>query len=127
MLRAGAVAFITRGIAVEELILAVRCVHAGKRYITPGIATQLALNPHRNFNRSPFDELSKRDVPISRMRLDCTRVNSISSQLCLSPKTFYSSRYRIFQKLGLHSDIELTILAVKHGLSLASKASVNYA
>jgi len=127
MLRAGAVAFITQGIAAEELILAVRCVHGGERYITSGIAAQLALNPHRNLNRSPFDELTQRELQITLMFLDCTRVNAISTQLCLSPKTVYSYRYRIFEKLGLHCDVELTILAVKYGLSPACKVSVDHA
>jgi DNA-binding NarL/FixJ family response regulator len=51
------------------------------------------------------------------MLTDGKRVSEIASILKLSPKTVYSYRYRIFEKMGIRSDIELTILAVKHGLT----------
>ena len=51
------------------------------------------------------------------MLTDGKKVSQISTYLELSPKTVYSYRYRIFEKLGIRSDVELTILAVKHGLT----------
>jgi DNA-binding CsgD family transcriptional regulator len=51
------------------------------------------------------------------MLTDDKKVSQISGYLQLSPKTVYSYRYRIFEKLGISSDVELTILAVKHGLT----------
>ena len=47
----------------------------------------------------------------------------ISDKLCVSPKTVNSYRYRIFEKLGIDGDVELTILAMKHGI-LDMQASV---
>ena len=44
------------------------------------------------------------------------RVAKISDLLCLSPKTVNSYRYRVFEKLAIDSDVELTHLALKHGL-----------
>ncbi|MFY8845334.1 LuxR C-terminal-related transcriptional regulator, partial [Klebsiella pneumoniae] len=53
------------------------------------------------------------------------KVNEISEQLNLSPKTVNSYRYRMFSKLNIHGDVELTHLAIRHGLcnaeSLASQ------
>ena len=50
------------------------------------------------------------------MVVNCQKVQEISDKLCLSPKTVNSYRYRIFDKLGLSSDVELTLLAVRHGM-----------
>lgn len=120
MLRVGAVAFITKCVPVQELMHAIRLAHAGQRYITQRISRHLALNPFEEPRITPFDSLSKRELQVALMLIDCHKVHRISDQLCLRPKTIYSYRYRIFQKLGLSSDVELTILAVRHGLSDAS-------
>ncbi len=44
------------------------------------------------------------------------KVQEISDKLCLSPKTVNSYRYRLFEKLGVNSDVELTHLAIRHGM-----------
>lgn len=44
------------------------------------------------------------------------KVNDIAETFCVSPKTVNSYRYRIFEKLAINSDVELTLLAVKHNL-----------
>lgn len=120
MLRVGAVAFVTKCVSVQELLRAIRLVHAGQRYITKKISRHLALNPFDEPRHTPFDSLSQRELQVALMLIDCQKVNRISGELNLSPKTIYSYRYRIFAKLGLSSDVELTILAVRHGLSDAS-------
>ena len=51
------------------------------------------------------------------MLTDGKKVSQISDLLNLNPKTVYSYRYRIFEKLGIRSDVEPTILAAKHGLT----------
>ena len=65
---------------------------------------------------SPFDELSEREMQIALMIVGCQKVAEISEKLFLSPKTVNSYRYRIFEKLGIDSDVELTHLAVRYGL-----------
>jgi two-component system invasion response regulator UvrY len=50
-------------------------------------------------------------------------VHDISSQLCLSPKTVSTYRYRLFDKLGVENDVELTRLAIRHGIVGAAAAS----
>ncbi len=50
------------------------------------------------------------------MVVGCQKVQEISDRLFLSPKTVNSYRYRIFEKLAIDSDVELTLLAVRHGL-----------
>ena len=44
------------------------------------------------------------------------KVQDISDKLCLSPKTVNSYRYRLFEKLVVSTDVELTHIAIRHGL-----------
>jgi two-component system invasion response regulator UvrY len=117
MLRSGAKAFITKNIGVEEMLKSIRVVNAGQHYVTADAAIRLALDPFNQSQDSLFDKLSRRELQIAQMLTDSKKVSQISEFLQLSPKTVYSYRYRIFEKLGIHSDVELTILAVKYGLS----------
>jgi len=118
MLRSGAKGFITKSVSVEELLKAVRVVNDGDHYVTPSVATRLAVDPFGDDGGAGlFDKLSRRELQIAQMLTDGKKVSQISTYLDLSPKTVYSYRYRIFEKLGIRSDVELTILAVKHGLA----------
>lgn len=113
MLRSGARGFITKSISVEELMMAVRTVASGDRYITPSVATSLAADSFGKRSGGRFDKLSRRELQISQMLTEGKKVNQISANLELSPKTIYSYRYRIFEKLSIRSDVELTLLAVQ--------------
>ena len=60
------------------------------------------------------------------MVVTCHKVNKISSDLHLSPKTVNSYRYRIFEKLSVSSDVEMTLMAVRHGMiNSSSNVAVN--
>ena len=117
LLQAGAAGYLTKGAALEEMIQAIRMVFAGQRYISPQIAQQLALKSFQpKLNGSPFDLLSEREIQIALMISNCQKVQAISDKLCLSPKTVNTYRYRIYEKLSITSDVELALLAVRHGM-----------
>ncbi len=116
LLQAGAAGYITKGCDPEEMIRAVRIIHSGQRYISPGIAQQLALKRFVQNEKSPLDLLSERELQIMLMITSGRKVQDISEKLCLSPKTVNSYRYRIFRKLGITSDVELTLLAIRVGI-----------
>ena len=117
LLQAGAAGYLTKGAALEEMIKAIRQVFAGHRYISADIAQQLALKPFQpQGDASPFEMLSEREMQIALMIAECQKVQSISDKLCLSPKTVNTYRYRIFEKLEITSDVELAMLAVRHGM-----------
>lgn len=116
LLKAGAAGYLTKGAALEEMVKAIRAVASGQRYISPEIAQQLALKNLEEEKSSPFEVLSEREMQITMMIVNCQKVQEISDRLFLSPKTVNSYRYRIFEKLGIDSDVELTLLAVRHGL-----------
>ncbi len=117
LLQAGAAGYLTKGAALEEMVQAIRMAFAGQRYISSQIAQQLALKSFQpNNNGSPFDSLSEREIQIALMIANCHKVQAISDKLCLSPKTVNTYRYRIYEKLSITSDVELALLAVRHGM-----------
>ncbi|AJQ95823.1 MULTISPECIES: UvrY/SirA/GacA family response regulator transcription factor [Gynuella] len=125
LLQAGASGFLTKGADVEEMARAIKTLHAGQKYLSPAIAQRMALNsfmPDSNGRKTPFDDLSDREMQIALMIVSCQKVQEISDKLCLSPKTVNTYRYRIFEKLSIDSDVELTLLAIKHGMLDAEEA-----
>lgn len=112
VLDSGAYAYVSKNSHISEMIEAVKKVHVGERYISSDIAQTMALND----SADPFGELSGREMQIASMIIDCRKVQEISDALCVSPKTVNSYRYRLFEKLGVQSDVELTLMAVKYGL-----------
>jgi DNA-binding NarL/FixJ family response regulator len=70
----------------------------GQRYMCNKVAQQLALRAFEEAPGCPFEQLSSREMQIALMIANCQRVNEISAQLHLSPKTVNSYRYRIFEK-----------------------------
>lgn len=116
VLQAGAVGYLTKGADVDEVVQAIKSVSSGKRYISPEVAQQLALKHLNDEGESPFDSLSEREMQVMIMITSGQKVQEISDQLCLSPKTVNSYRYRLFEKLDVNSDVELTHLAIRHRL-----------
>jgi len=116
LLQAGASGYLTKGADITEMVNAIRTVNSGKRYIGPEIAQQLALKNLSDNEGSLFDALSERELQVLMMITSGQKVQDISDKLCLSPKTVNSYRYRLFEKLTVTSDVELTHLAIRHGL-----------
>ncbi|HYQ73262.1 MAG TPA: UvrY/SirA/GacA family response regulator transcription factor [Gammaproteobacteria bacterium] len=116
LLEAGASGYIPKGCSVDEIVAAIRAVHQGQQYLSPGIARQLALSYVQNRDRSPFDELTQRETQVMLMVVSGETNKRISERLCLSPKTTSTYRYRLFEKLGVDNDVELTRFAIRHGL-----------
>ena len=113
-LEVGASGYLSKGTDPDEMIKAIRQVHRGQRYLSPEIAQKIALSRMSPGNENPFDELSDRELQIALMVVNCQKVCDISDKLFLSPKTVNTYRYRIFDKLGVSSDVELTHLAIRY-------------
>jgi two-component system invasion response regulator UvrY len=116
LLQAGAAGYLTKGSALEEMVQAIQSVHLGKRYLSPEVAQQLALKHLSDEKATPFETLSERELQVMLMITSGQKVQEISDKLCLSPKTVNSYRYRLFEKLSVNSDVELTHLAIRHGI-----------
>jgi two-component system invasion response regulator UvrY len=116
LLEAGAVGYITKGCDVEEIVSAIQSVHLGNQYITPSVAHKLALSFVNNGNKSVIEELTQRETQVMLLIVKGESNKEISAKLCLSPKTTSTYRYRLFEKLGVENDVELTRFAIRHGL-----------
>jgi two-component system invasion response regulator UvrY len=116
LLEAGASGYVTKGCDVREIIKAIKCVFSGEQYITQDVAHKLALSFVNNRQKSPLDELTQRETQVMLMVVAGQTNKAISERLCLSPKTTSTYRYRIFEKLGIENDVELTRYAIRHGL-----------
>lgn len=123
LLKVGANGYLTKRANIDEMLLAIKKVMAGQRYISAEIAQQLALQPYSKEETSPFSQLSAREMQITLMVIMGHKVGDISEKLSLSPKTVNSYRYRVFEKLDLQNDVGLTKLAIKYGLIDADAAA----
>ena len=116
VMQIGAAGYLTKGACQDEMINAIKAVNSGQRYLTPEIAQQMALSQFKNVNENPFNQLSERELQIMMMVTRGEKVPDISEQLMLSTKTINSYRYRMFEKLNISNDVELTHLAIRYGM-----------
>ena len=112
VMQIGAHGFLTKGAGSDEMVRAIRCVHAGQRYIAPEIAQQIALaQVTGRTDENPFQSLSERELQIMLMITKGEKAQNIAERLNL---TVNSYRYRMFEKLNVGGDVELTHLAIRH-------------
>ncbi|HKJ95905.1 MAG TPA: UvrY/SirA/GacA family response regulator transcription factor [Gammaproteobacteria bacterium] len=116
LLEAGAFGYLTKGCDEAEIVKAIREVALDRRYISADIAQQMALSGLEGGSRDPFEKLSQREIQVMLMVTEGHRLQEISDRLCLSPKTVSTYRYRLYEKLGVTNDVELTRLVIRHGL-----------
>lgn len=116
LLQLGAMGYLTKESAAEEMLDAIRKVSSGERYLSAEIAQKIALNALNPTETSPFEALSEREMQVMYMITKGLTVTKIADKLFLSPKTVGTYRYRMFEKLGIKNDVELTHLAMKHGV-----------
>ncbi len=115
LLDMGVKGYLTKGSSRDEMLLALREVYAGKRYICAETAQQMVLNRH-GMSASPFADLSPREMDIVILCAKGMRIQDIGERLCISPKTVSTYRSRVYEKLEVKNDVELTHLAILHQL-----------
>ncbi|MBL4942502.1 MAG: UvrY/SirA/GacA family response regulator transcription factor [Colwellia sp.] len=116
VMQIGAAGYLTKGAGPNEMVNAIRAVNSGQRYLPADIAQQMALSQFKSVEENPFSELSDRELQIMLMITRGEKVPDISQHLNLSTKTINSYRYRMFEKLNIGNDVELTHLAIRHGM-----------
>jgi two-component system invasion response regulator UvrY len=117
MLAAGAAGYISKDSAADEMVAAIRRVHGGGHYVAADVAGNLAASIVKGpQGASPFDQLSQRETQVMLMVTKGHSTQDISDRLHLSPKTVSTYRYRLFEKLGVGNDVELTRMAMRYGL-----------
>ncbi len=114
LLQLGAMGYLTKESNADEMALAIRRVHKGEKYLSAEIAQQMAISSLQAHQETPFDALSEREMQVMLMITRGMTVQEISESLFLSTKTVNGYRYRMFDKLGIKNDVELTFLAMKY-------------
>ncbi|HHH12958.1 MAG TPA: response regulator [Thiolapillus brandeum] len=117
LLDAGAVGYLTKGCPAEELLDAIRRVMRDEHYLSADVAQKLSLSALVNKGESsPLAKLSPREMQVMMMITQGKTTQEISDALYLSPKTVSTYRTRLFEKLGVSNDVELTHFALRHGV-----------
>lgn len=116
MLAAGAAGYISKDSAADEVVAAIRRVSTGGHYVAADVAGNLAASLVKGSSGSPFDQLSQRETQVMIMVTKGYSTQEISDRLHLSPKTVSTYRYRLFEKLNVSNDVELTRMAMRYGL-----------
>jgi two-component system invasion response regulator UvrY len=115
VLKAGALGYLSKRTAPEELIEAVRAIAAGRIYLDADIARKLAVQDLGGATGS-VEALSEREFAVFIQLARGQSVNRIAETLNLSPNTIGTHLYNIKQKLGAGNQAELTLIAVRNGL-----------
>ncbi|MDD2902793.1 MAG: response regulator transcription factor [Syntrophales bacterium] len=114
---AGAKGYITKRSAPEQMVNAIRKVHAGGRYLSDSAAESLA---HRlasgTQDRSPMDALSNREIQVLRQLALGKTTREIAEAYNISVKTVDTYRFRLLKKLNLRNNAELSRFAIQNRL-----------
>lgn len=115
VLNAGAMGYLTKRSAAEELIKAIRTVASGKRYLEASVAQQMAIQ-QLSGEQNPVDVLSDREFEVFMALAKGKTTNDIAETLCLSPRTVGTHLYNIKQKLNANNSAEIALIAMRSGL-----------
>ena len=114
-LSAGALGYLTKRSAAEELIKAIRSVNSGTKYLEPNIAQQMAITQLSGEN-NPVEILSDREFEVFIALAKGKSTNEIADTMCLSPRTVGTHLYNIKQKLNANNSAEIALIAIRCGL-----------
>ena len=115
VLNAGAMGYLTKRSAAEELIKAIRTVASRKMYLEASIAQQMAIQ-QLNGEKNPVDVLSDREFEVFMALAKGETTNQIAEILSLSPRTVGTHLYNIKQKLNAGNSAEIALIAMRSGL-----------
>ena len=115
VLNAGALGYLTKRSAAEELIKAIRSVHSGKKFLEADIAQQMAITQLSGEN-NPVEVLSDREFEVFMALANGKSTNEIAETMHLSPRTVGTHLYNIKQKLNANNSAEIALIAIRCGL-----------
>ena len=116
-LRAGALGYLTKDRDPETLLVAMRRVASGQRYLDPALAEQIALQSSGLKQQTYVESLSDREFQILRLLAHGMSVNQIAEQLVISNKTVSTHKTRLMEKMGFSSTADIVRFAMTLGIS----------
>ena len=115
-IKAGASGYLTKEMAPEEIVNAIRTIYSGRKYITPALADIIAEELQNPSEKVPHELLSDREFEVLCMLAIGKPVVEIAASLSLSESTVSTYRMRILQKMGLKTNSDLIHYGIEHGL-----------
>lgn len=115
-LKAGAAGFLNKQVAPAELLAAIRQAAAGRKYISPTLAQELANQIGFDHETPLHETLSDREYQTMVMIASGKTVSDIAGELLLSVKTISMYRSRVLAKMKMRHNAELTHYALKNDL-----------
>jgi DNA-binding NarL/FixJ family response regulator len=115
-LKAGASGYLTKQSAPAELVVAIRQVAAGQKYVSAALAQELASQLGEDHEVALHETLSDREYQTLTMIASGKTVSAIALELSLSVKTISEYRARLLLKMKLKNSAELTHYAIKNQL-----------
>ena len=113
---AGASGYLTKEMASEEIVTAIRTINGGRNYITHSLADKIADELQNPGAKVPHDLLSDREFEVFCMLASGKPVVDIATALSLSDSTVSTYRTRILQKMNLKSNSDLMHYGIVNGL-----------
>jgi DNA-binding NarL/FixJ family response regulator len=117
-LRAGASGYVLKESAGEEVVAAVRAVHAGERYLSEKISAQTLDDYMRERGpQHPLERLSPRERQVMKLIVEGNTSNEVAALLGVSSKSVDTYRSRLMAKLGIDDMPGLVKFAIRHGVT----------
>lgn len=116
LLQFGASGCVSKNVSLEELVTAIQVVYEGQHYLSADVAQAFAMKQLQTGGHSPFEGLTSRELQVASLLARGEKPQGIAEKLCLGLKTVHTYRYRIFEKVGVNTDVKLTHKAILHGL-----------
>lgn len=114
--KAGAAGYLTKDSLPEELVIAVRRVLQGRRYVSAELAEHLVVELAHERDTPPHAKLSDRELQVLCLLASGKTVSAIAAELSLSVKTVSTHRSRILEKMRMTTNAELIRYAIRHQL-----------
>jgi DNA-binding NarL/FixJ family response regulator len=117
--RSGAIGFVLKDSAPEEMIHAIHQALINVRYLSPALPERLidiVTKPTEQAKLDLYETLTDREREVLQMAAEGKTAAEIAKLLSISPRTVELHRSRMMNKLGLHTQTELVRYAIRRGI-----------
>lgn len=116
LMKAGAWGYLTKDVAPEQLVVAIRQVMLGKKYFSPTLAELMLLEINADREKPFHENLSDREYQVLILLGSGKKASEIAATLSLSVKTISTYRAHILEKMKLKNNAEMIYYVIQHGL-----------
>jgi DNA-binding NarL/FixJ family response regulator len=114
--KAGASGYLNKDCAADDLVRAIQLIVSGSKYISRSLADRIVEEIQRDSNKPPHETLSDREYEVMALIASGKSMKEVGAALSLSKSTVSTYRKRVFEKLKVQSNADITRYALHHGL-----------